>query len=261
MAENLFDLTGKVALVTGANSGLGLAMAEGLARAGADVVIWGRREDRNAAAAERLAAHGGRVVHRAVDVADEQAVIEAMADAAAALGRLDFVVCNAGFSDQAPFDEMTGERWHHLLATQLDGAFYTAREAGRHMKSRALAGDAGGGILMVGSLSSLAGIPNMAHYAAAKGAVNALSKSLAVDLGPYEVRINTICVGFIPTGMSENSPSLQPVIQATLARTPIKRLGTPEDLQGIAVYLASDLSRYHNADTITLDGGMMGQVF
>jgi len=258
MAENLFDLTGKVALVTGGNSGLGLAMAEGLARAGADVVIWGRREDQNARAAEALRAHGGRVSHRAVDVSNEQAVVDGFAAALTEFGRLNCVIANAGTAGLSPIQEMTGEAWHGLLAVNLHGVFYTVREAARHMKERAEAGDRGGSIILNGSLTVFSGVAGLAHYAAAKGGLNSMSKTLAVELGAHDVRVNVICPGFIPTDIAGDA---QAMIDATLARSPIKQIGRPEDLQGIVVYLASDMSRYHSGDTITLDGGMMAQTY
>lgn len=262
MAENLFDLTGKVALVTGGNSGLGLAFARGLARAGADVIIWGRRADRNTAAAEALAQHGGRVAHRTVDVTDEQAVIDGMAAAVAEFGRIDCVIANAGTATIAPIDQMTGDIWHKLLAINLHGVFYTCREAARHMKARAEAGDPGGSIILNGSLAIFGGVPGLAHYAAAKGGLNSMSKTLAVEMGPHKVRVNVICPGFIVTEMAEAEPeTTKAIILATQARSPIKEIGRPTDLEGIIVYLASDMSRYHSGDTITLDGGMMAQTY
>jgi len=260
MAENLFDLTGKVALVTGGSTGLGFAMAKGLARAGADVILWGRRKERNSEAAIALQKHGGRVASRAVDVSNEQDVIDGFAAAVAEFGRVDCVVANAGTASMAPLVEMDGETWHGLLNTNLHGAFYTCREAGRHMKARAEKGDPGGSIIINGSLSVFTGVAGMSHYATAKGGLNSFSKTIAVELGAFEVRVNVICPGLIPTDLGEVNDQ-NPLIEATLARTPIKRIGRPEDLQGICVYLASDLSRYHSGDTITLDGGMMAQCF
>jgi NAD(P)-dependent dehydrogenase (short-subunit alcohol dehydrogenase family) len=260
MAQNLFDLTGKVALVTGANSGLGFAMAEGLAKAGADVVIWGRREDRNAQAAERLRAHGGKVSHRSVDVANEAEVIEGFAASVAEVGRIDCVIPNAGLAAVVPLAEMSGEKWHDLLKVNLDGAFYTAREAGKHMMARGAAGDRGGSIIFNGSLAVFTGVPGLAHYGAAKGGLNAVMKSMAVELGAWDVRCNMICPGFIPTEIADLD-RVQPMIDATLARSPIKRIGRAEDLQGIVIYLASDMSRYHTGDTITLDAGHMSQCY
>jgi len=259
MAENLFDLSGKVALVTGANAGLGLAMAEGLARAGADVIIWGRREERNVEAAVILRKHGVRVGHRAVDVASEEQVVEAFAAAVAEFGRVDCVIANAGTAGMAPIEQMSGDAWHNLLAVNLHGAFYTCREAAKHMKARAAAGDPGGSIIINGSLAVFVGVPGLSHYATAKGGLNSFSKALAVELGADGVRVNVICPGLIVTELGEEGDNAGSA--AALARTPSKRLGTPQDLQGIVVYLASDMSRYHNGDTITLDGGMMAQCF
>ncbi|MGX9787761.1 SDR family NAD(P)-dependent oxidoreductase [Mycobacterium sp. MMS18-G62] len=260
MAENLFDLGGKVALVTGANSGLGFAMASGLARAGADIVIWGRRDDSNAKAAAALGAYGTRIAHRSVDVSDERAVTDGFAAAVGELGRVDCVIVNAGTAGIAPIDQLTSADWHGLLATNLHGAFYTVREAARHMKARAALGDDGGSIIINGSLSVFAGVPGLSHYATAKGGLNSLAKTLAVELGAYNVRVNVICPGFIPTDLSGDE-SIQPIVDATIARSPIKQIGRPEDLEGIVVYLASDRARYHTGDTITLDGGMMAQIY
>jgi len=260
MSENLFDLTGKVALVTGGSTGLGFAMAEGLARAGADVIIWGRRTERNSEATIALQKHGGRVASRAVDVSDEQAVVDGFAAAVAEFGRVDCVVANAGTASMSPFVDMDKETWHGLLNTNLHGAFFTCREAGRHMKARAEKGDPGGSIIINGSLSVFTGVPGISHYATAKGGLNSFSKTIAVELGAYDVRVNVICPGLIPTDLGEVADQ-SPMVQMTLARTPIKRIGRPEDLQGIVVYLASDVSRYHSGDTITLDGGMMAQCF
>ena len=137
MSSNIFDLKGKVALITGGNSGIGLGFASGLAKAGADVVIWGRREANNRAAERALQLHGGRVASRVVDVAAETEVIEGMRAAVAEMGRLDCVVANAGFATQAPFTEMTAEVYHALLNVNLHGAFFTLREAAKHMVDRA----------------------------------------------------------------------------------------------------------------------------
>lgn len=262
MADNMFNLADKVALVTGGNSGLGLAFADGLARAGADVIIWGRRADRNAVAVEHLRRHGGRAESREVDVTDEQAVIDGMAAAVAAFGRIDCVVANAGTATVSPIEEMTGDVWHGLLAINLHGVFYTCREAARHMIQRSRAGDPGGSIILNGSLSVFAGVPGMAHYGAAKGGLNSMAKSLAVEMGPHEVRVNVICPGFIVTEIADVDPEVtRSALALTAARTPIKKIGRPEDVQGIVVYLASDMARYHSGDTITLDGGMMAQAY
>ena len=169
MTRNIFDLTGKVALITGGNSGIGLGFAVGLAKAGADVVIWGRREQNNRAAEDKLRPYGGRVASREVDVSAETEVVEGMRAAVAEMGRLDCVVANAGHANQAPFTEMTSEIYHGLLNVNQHGAFYTLREAAKHMVARAKAGDPGGSLILCGSGSIYQGVPTMAHYGAAKG--------------------------------------------------------------------------------------------
>jgi NAD(P)-dependent dehydrogenase (short-subunit alcohol dehydrogenase family) len=258
MSKNIFDLTGKVALVTGGNSGIGLGFATGLARAGADVVIWGRREDNNRAAEGVLRNHGGRVTSRVVDVSKEADVVNGMRAAIAEMGRLDCVVANAGFATQAPFTEMTAEVYHGLLNVNLHGAFYTLREAAKHMVARAKAGDPGGSLILCGSGSIFQGVPTMAHYGAAKGALNSLSKALAAELGPHGIRANVIAPGFIITEMTQADPVLGAQIAAAVAaKAPLGRAGRPEDLEGAVVYLASDASRYHTGDTLVIDGGKM----
>jgi NAD(P)-dependent dehydrogenase (short-subunit alcohol dehydrogenase family) len=262
MARNLFDLTGKVALVTGANAGLGLGYARGLARAGADVVIWGRREDRNRAAVDELAKFGGRMRSRSVDVASEGAVVEGMRAAVEEMGRLDCVIANAGFTSMAPSTvEMTSELYHQLLNTNLHGAFYTLREAARHMVERAKAGDPGGSLIICGSLSIFAGVPGMAHYAAAKGALNSMSKTLAAELGAHQVRVNVVAPGFVATEMTQANPDAFKMIDGMVsARTALGRSGTPEDFEGIIAYLASDAARYHTGDTLVIDGGQRARL-
>ena len=256
MAQNLFDLTGKVALVTGANSGLGFAFAEALARAGSDLVIWGRRPEANAIAAEKLRAFGGRVHVQSVDVADEASIVAGVADALAAMGRIDTVVANAGIASQAPFAEMDAATYHGLLDINLHGAVFTLREVARHMVARADAGDPGGSMIMCGSGSIFQGVPTMAHYAIAKGALNSLAKTLAAELGPKGIRCNVIAPGFIITEMTMADPAVGKMIADMVsAKAPIGRAGNPDDLWGAVVYLASDLSRYHTGDTLVIDGG------
>jgi NAD(P)-dependent dehydrogenase (short-subunit alcohol dehydrogenase family) len=262
MRQNLFDLTGKRALITGGNSGLGLGFATGLAKAGADVVIWGRNEQKNRAAADKLRHYETRIESRIVDVSVEREVIDGMAAAVETMGQLDCVIANAGSVTVVPFIEMTSAQYHDLLATAQHGAFYTLREAARHMVARSAAGSPGGSLIITGSLSIFAGGPNMAHYAAAKGAVNSLSKGLAVELGRHGIRVNVVAVGMTMTEMIEaNMATARPVIELTEARTPMGRIGRLDDLEGIAIYLASDLSRYHTGDTITIDGGHRASIY
>lgn len=256
MAQNLFDLTGKVALVTGANAGLGLGFARGLAKAGADVVIWGRREDKNAAAVADLKQYGGRVSSRVVDVAAESAVVAGMTAAVQEMGRLDCVIANAGAVSMAPTIEMTSDVYHRLLNTNLHGAFYTLREAAKHMVERAKGGQPGGSLIVCGSLSIFGAVPGMAHYAAAKGALNSIAKTLAAELGHHQIRVNVVAPGFVATEMTQANPDAFKAIDAMVsAKTPLGRSGMPPDFEGVIVYLASDAARYHTGDTLVVDGG------
>ena len=254
MGAHPFDLTGKVALVTGANSGIGLAFARGLARAGADVVIWGRRDDRNAVAVAELSEFGTRIAARAVDVRIEAEVIAAMDALIAEFGRIDICVANAGIASQAPFTGMDAATYHGLLDVSLHGAVYTLREAAKHMVAQ---GD-GGSLIICGSGSIFQGVPTLAHYAIAKGALNALSKTLAAELGPHGIRSNVIAPGFIVTEMTHADPELGKMLEAmVIAKTPLGRAGQPSDLEGAVVYLASDAARYHTGDTLVIDGGKL----
>jgi NAD(P)-dependent dehydrogenase (short-subunit alcohol dehydrogenase family) len=262
LAQNLFDLTGKVALVTGANSGLGFGFARGLARGGADLVLWGRRADKNEAAATQLRQYGGRVTARAVDVTVESDVVAGVAAAVKEMGRIDCVVANAGLANTAAFHSMTSDVWHGLLATNLHGAFYTLREVAAHMTARAAAGDPGGSLIICGSLAIMAGVAQMAHYGAAKGALNSMAKSLTVELASSQIRVNVIAPGLIITEMTKQDPETFKMLNSMAeAKTPLKRAGYPEDLEGIVVYLASDASRYHTGDTIVIDGGKSASIW
>jgi NAD(P)-dependent dehydrogenase (short-subunit alcohol dehydrogenase family) len=259
VTRGLFDLSGKVVLATGANSGIGLGFLQGCAKQGADVVVWGRRSDKNAEATRALEALGAPRAHaEAVDVSDEAAVIAAFASTLAAMGRVDCVFANAGFHDRAEsFSDMSSEAYHDLLKVNLHGAFYTMREATRHMRERARADDPGGSIVACGSLSIFHGLAGMEHYAAAKGALSAMIKGLAVEMGPYGVRANMLAPGFILTGMTENEPKTQAIIERFSAITPMGRPGRVSDIEGPAAYLASDASAFHTGDTLVIDGGRL----
>ncbi|MGW8205065.1 SDR family NAD(P)-dependent oxidoreductase [Sphingomonas sp. VDB2] len=256
--ENLFDLSGKVALVTGANSGLGFGFARGLARAGSDVILWGRRTDKNEEAAAALRAYGVRVFADVVDVSSEPAIVAGFARALDAMGRVDTVVANAGIASRVPFTDMDVATYRKLIDVNLDGAVFTLREGARHMKARAEAGDPGGSLIICGSGSIFQGVPTMAHYGIAKGALNALAKALAAELGPIGVRCNVIAPGFIETEMTFADPEVGRMIaDVVAAKAPLGRAGKPADLEGAVVYLASDMAAYHTGDTLVVDGGKM----
>jgi NAD(P)-dependent dehydrogenase (short-subunit alcohol dehydrogenase family) len=150
---------------------------------------------------------------------------------------------------------MTSEMYHSLLGVNLHGAFYTLREPTRHMRERALAGDPGGSIVVTGSLSIFHGLQGMEHYAGAKGALAAMVKGLAVEMGQYGVRANMIAPGFIMTGMTSDSPETQKVVERMAAITPLGRPGYLSDIEGPAAYLASDASAFQTGDILVIDGG------
>jgi NAD(P)-dependent dehydrogenase (short-subunit alcohol dehydrogenase family) len=261
MSHGLFDLTGKVVLSTGANSGIGLGFLQGCAKQGADVVVWGRRSGKNAAALETLRALGaGRTYACEVDVADEGAVDAAFARTVEAMGRVDCVFANAGITSRAAsFPDMTSEMYHELLNVNLHGTFYTLRAATRHMRERALAGRPGGSIVACGSLSIFHGLPSMEHYAAAKAAVAAIIRGIAVEMAQYGVRANMIAPGLFITGFMENTPQADAdaLIKQFAANIPMGRVGYISDIEGPAAYLASDASAYHTGDILVIDGGRM----
>jgi NAD(P)-dependent dehydrogenase (short-subunit alcohol dehydrogenase family) len=255
VAYAAFDLAGKTALVTGGNGGIGLGMATALAQAGADLAIWGRDEAKLRDAGSALAACGVRVRCEAVDVSDPDAVAAAMTALAGDFGRIDAVFANAGISGRIRFTDLDPASYRRILSTNLDGVVWTLQEAARHMAGRAEAGDPGGSLVTVSSVSAITGAPRLEAYAASKGALISLSKALAVEFGRHGVRVNTIIPGWIKTGMTAKSYERPEVADAILGRVPARRWGSPRDLGGIAVYLASDASAYHSGDVIVIDGG------
>ena len=255
MAFKPFDLTGKAAVVTGGNGGIGLGMAEGLAAAGADIAIWGRNADKNAAALERLKAHGTRVEALEVDVADEQAVVDAMAESLSRLGRIDSCIANAGVGGGAPLIEQTTEQWRKVTAVNLDAVFWTFREAARHMVARAEEGDKGGSLLVTSSVSAIHGAPQNQAYAATKAGVLAMVRGTAVELARHGIRANAILPGWIATEMTERLQNWDAFNDKAIGRVPMRRWGEGEDFAGMVVYFASDASKFHTGDSVVIDGG------
>lgn len=256
MAYELFDLRGKAALVTGGNGGIGLGMAEALAQAGADVEIWGTNAEKNARALAQLESHGTRVSARIVDVAKEENVVAGFEAALKELGRVDACFANAGMSNRwKSFLDIGGADYRRVMAVNLDGAIWTMREACRHMKARAEAGDAGGSIAAVASLGALFGAARNEDYTATKAALISVTNGVAVEFARYGVRANAILPGWIETDMTAAAQANPKFIEHVIGRVPMRRWGKPEDFGGIAVYLASDASRFHSGDTILIDGG------
>lgn len=247
---NLFDLTGTTALVTGGNNGIGLGMAKALHDAGASVAIWGRNTDRNAEAVEAI---GDGAVAFTVDVSSEGSVVDAFTGTIETLGHVDAVFANAGVGALAtPFEEMTTEEWRHIFAVNMEGAFWTFREAVKHMKPRRR-----GSLVVTSSVSADMGFPRGEHYAATKAGVRAMVQGLAVEYGRYGITANAIAPGWVVTGMTDGFIDGDRFEANVKPRIPAGRWGTPEDFGGIAVYLASNASNWHTGDTITIDGGYL----
>ena len=249
----MFDLTGKVALVTGGNGGIGLGFAEGLAEHGAGVAIWGTNEDKNAAAKEKLLGYGGQVEALRCDVSDENQVVEAFARTVEAFGRVDSCFANAGVGGGgAQFDAMTPDEWHRVFKVNMDGVMFTFREAVKHMKESGR----GGSLVVTSSGTARFGAAGSEHYSATKAGVIALIQSLAVGQARYGIRANAIIPGWIETAMTERAFATEVFQTRVMRRIPQRRWGTPIDFRGIAVYFASDESSYHTGDTIAIDGGV-----
>ncbi len=256
MAFSAFDLTGKVAVITGGNGGIGLGMAEGLAQAGAEVSIWGTNPDKNARALERLEGHGTRVSALRCDVTAEHEVARCLEETLAYHGRVDGCFANAGIGGRGTaFDEISAEEWHQVTSVNLDGAFHTFKHAARHMRERAGDGDPGGRLVGTASLAAVSGQPRGEHYAATKGGLVAMIKALAVEYARYGVTAHTILPGWIETTMTANAFGNPKFVDNVMKRIPARRWGRPDDFAAIAVYIMSDASGYHTADTFLIDGG------
>jgi NAD(P)-dependent dehydrogenase (short-subunit alcohol dehydrogenase family) len=252
-----FDLTGKVAIVTGGNSGIGLGMAAALVDAGCAIHVWGRNAAKNERALAQLRAKGGRAEAAQCDVSDPRSVDAAMAETLARFGRVDGCFANAGMGGggRRSFIERPLTEWRELLATNLDGAFLTLQAAARHMVERAGRGDAGGRLVVTSSIASVFGTARNEHYAASKSALNALTRALAVELARHGITANAILPGWIKSEMTEGLMNTDKFVNAVMPRIPMRRFGEPEDFGGIAVYLMSKASSYHTGDLFMIDGG------
>jgi NAD(P)-dependent dehydrogenase (short-subunit alcohol dehydrogenase family) len=238
-------------VVTGANSGIGLGMARGLATAGASVAVWARRDVENARAVDTLDMLGsGTPMAVRCDVGDEDAVTAAMAMTLERYGRVDSCFANAGVTKGPPaFTEMETDEWRRVLRVNLDGAFFTLRAAARHMMER----EGGGSLVVTASLAVTHGFSRYQHYAASKGAVMSMVRSLAVELGPHGVRANAVLPGYFSTPVSADLDEQRRA--RILSRIPMARQGAPDELGGLAVYLAGPASSYQTGASIVVDGG------
>ena len=252
-----FDLTGRRAIVTGGNGGIGLGMARALLAAGAHVAIWGNRVEKTEAARARLAAECGDV-HRVhaftCDVGDEAQVEHTFEASVAALGGpVTAVFANAGIGGQGPklLTDISLDDFRRLQRINLEGVFLTFRAAARHMAAHGQ----GGSLVATASTAAVEGAARASHYGASKGAVTAMVRALAVELARHKVRVNSILPGWISTEMTERSFGNEKFAANVLPRVPARRWGEIDDFGGIAVYLASEASSYATGEQFVIDGG------
>jgi NAD(P)-dependent dehydrogenase (short-subunit alcohol dehydrogenase family) len=253
LGEDVRDLTGQVALVTGGNGGIGLGMAEGLVAAGASVAICGRNTDKNDAALEHLhrVRPDAQVEAFRCDVSVESEVRDVVGFTVDRFGRLDSCVANAGVSGDAAVLELSLDEWRRVMAVNLDGVFLTLREAARQMVEQG----EGGALVAVSSTSSRHGAPRQAHYAASKAGILALVRSMAVALARHRIRANSLVPGWTLTELTAAGYEYDRFRDATIARTPVRRWGQPEDFGSVAAFLCDPRNEFHTGDEVTLDGG------
>jgi 3-oxoacyl-[acyl-carrier protein] reductase len=252
-----FSLQGKVAIITGAASGFGLAIARRFAQAGASVVIASRRKALCRQRANEIQAQGGTALGMGLDVTDETNVRQMVQEVVARLGRIDLLVNNAGIIVRTPVPESSLEEWEHVQATNLRGPFLCCKHVLPHMLSQGQ----GGAIVNIASyLGMYGGSGNTPAYCASKGGVIALTKSLAVKYGPDQIRVNAICPGFIKTPLNahiiDDAPDPVAKEREMAARYPLRRLGRPDDIASAALFLASDASGWVTGITLFVDGGV-----
>ncbi|QNI35227.1 SDR family NAD(P)-dependent oxidoreductase [Edaphobacter albus] len=246
-----FDLTGRIAMVTGTSRGLGQYFARALARAGADLVLTSRDRSALADFEKEITALGRRYCSVALDVCKEESIHSAVAEAESTFGRIDILVNNAGMNIRKPALDVTWDDWNRILDTNLRGAFFVAQAAAKGMIDRGY-----GRIINIGSVTSVAGYAGLGPYGASRGGIRQLTMSLADDWGPYGVTVNCLAPGWFRTEQNKIMYESKEWVEYLCDRIPVKRPGRPEDLDGSVVFLASEESRYVTGQTLLVDGGI-----
>lgn len=247
----MFDLSGHVALITGGNSGIGLGFARGIAKAGGAVAVLARDVEQNARAVAELRALGADAESFRCDVSREEDIVGATEAVVKRFGWIDSCFANAGVGGNAATVDTSRADFQRVLDVNLVGAFLTFRESVKAMIARGR----GGKLVVTSSVGSVHGMPKSAAYAASKAGVLALVRSLAVELGKHDIQANAVVPGWIETDMTAGALAWPKLRDTVTSRTPARRWGKPEEFEGIAVYLASRESKFHNGDVLTVDGG------
>lgn len=248
--QSLFDLPGKVALITGASRGLGRAMALALAEHGCDAALNARTGEALGPTLKEIQKMGRKAITVPGDVSNENQAKEIVAAAARGLGRIDILVNNAGVWEGSYLVRLTKEDWDKVIRVNLTGAFLMARETGKVMlKQRS------GKIINTASILGFKGSPQTLAYAAAKAALIQMTRVMAIELGPAGIRVNAIAPGFFETDMTKKYQDEKEALGAYVAKIPLRRCGQPKDLSGLVVFLASQASDHITGQTIVIDGG------
>ena len=247
----MFDLTGRVAIVTGASRGLGQTFARALARAGSDLVITSRTLESLRGFEREMQALGRRVLPLELDVRNEQSIRRMVDAAIQGFGRIDILVNNAGCNVRKKALEVTWDDWNLVLDTNLRGAFFVAQSVAAHMVPRGA-----GRIINIGSVTSVFGYAGLGPYGASRGGIRQLTMSLADDWGPHGVTVNCLAPGWFRTDQNKVMYDDPEWVSYLIERIPLKRPGRPDDLEGAIVFLASDASAYITGQTLLVDGGI-----
>jgi NAD(P)-dependent dehydrogenase (short-subunit alcohol dehydrogenase family) len=251
MVKNFFDLSGRVALVTGASRGLGQYFGRALALAGADLIITARKKEDTDAFAKEIQALGRKVVGLALDVRDEASIRKMADDAQAAFGRIDILVNNAGCNVRKPMLEVTWDDYNKVVETNLRGTFFVAQAVAKHMVARKY-----GRIINIGSVTAVFGYAGLAPYCASRGGVKQLTMSMADEFGAHGITVNCLAPGWFKTEQNKVLYENEKWLEYICDRIPVKRPGKPNDLDGAVVFLASDSSEYVTGQTLLVDGGI-----
>jgi len=252
MTYSRLELNSKVAVVIGGTSGIGLAIAKGMAEAGADVVPTSRRPEQVESAASDIESRGRKTLRISADVSDRASLQNVLDESIKAFGKVDILVNSAGRTKRAPTLEFTEEDWNNIIDTNLTGTLRAAQVFGRHMLERKY-----GSIINIASLSTFVALYEVAAYSASKAAVASLTKSLAIEWSQHGVRVNAIAPGVFRTPLNEKLLDETERGREFLIRTPMRRFGKVEELAGAAIFLASDAASFVNGEVLTVDGGFL----